>query len=338
MVEQLARLIHHGDLAACTISRVEGEHARTVYRAGGQQPLEILCKDADGVGLRTNGQLCARLAFKRRSHKALVSVGNSGIEYGSEYALAARPSAAEPCRGCFGIDVYAHAEFTLAFASVDGQHAVIGDAPERLVIMVIGLVRRLFVFIGGFDHDVGGILRKSAQIGDIFGVFGNCFGDDVCGARECALGRVEPCVGVDVGCGGIECTALDGRLHDNHVRKRLKPCLAGLLRAGQALFAIGLVEVLDALQLGGGLDFGSEFGRELALRIDECDDVLLALLEIAQIGESLIECTQCDIVQIARGFFSITGDKRNGVSLVDKLDGRFDVGWLKVEFVSELAC
>ena len=179
-------------------------------------------------------------------------------------------------------------------------------------------------------------MRKGAQVGDVLGVLGHRLGHDVRSAGECFLGRVEASLFVDVGCSGVECAALSGGLHDDHVGERLQACLAGLLRAGHALFAVGLVEVLDALELRGLANLLLELGRELALGVDEQDDVVFTLLKIAQVGQALVECTQGDVVHAARGFLAVARDKGNGVALVDELDGRLDVGGLKVELASEL--
>ena len=213
---------------------------------------------------------------------------------------------------------------------------MVGDAAQRLVKVVVGLVGSLLGGVGGLNDDVGGVLRKGAQVGDVLGVLGHRLGHDVGGAGECLLGRVEAGVLVDVGRGGVERAALGGCLHDDHVGERLQAGLAGLLRAGHALFAVGLVEVLDALELRGLANLLLELGREFALGVDEQDDVLFALLEIAQVGQALVERAQGDVVHAARCFLAVARDKGDGVALVDELDGRLDVGGLKVELAREL--
>ena len=230
-----------------------------------------------------NGEFGASLALQRGGHEALVTVGDGGIEDGREDALAAGPTAAEARRGGGAVDVHAHAELALALTAVDSQHAVVGYTAQRLVIAVVRLVGSLFGGVGGLDDDVGGVLRKGAQVGDVLRIFGHRLGHDVGGAGERLLGRVKAGLLVDVCRGGVERAALGRGLHDNHVGERLQACLAGLLRAGHALFAVGLVEVLDTLELRGLANLLLELGREFALGIDEQYDVLFALLKIAQV-------------------------------------------------------
>ena len=179
-------------------------------------------------------------------------------------------------------------------------------------------------------------MRKGAQVGDVLRVLGYRLGHDVGGAGERLLGRVEAGLLVDVCRGGVECAALGGCLHDDHVGERLQACLAGLLRAGHALFAVGLVEVLDTLELRGLANLLLEFGREFALGVDKQNDVLFTLLKIAQVGQALVEGAQGDIVHAARGLLAVARDKGDGVALVDELDGRLDVGGLKFELAGEL--
>ena len=213
---------------------------------------------------------------------------------------------------------------------------MVGNTAQGLVIAVVGLVGGLLGGIGCLDDDVGGVLRKGSQVGDVLGVLGHRLGHDVRRTRERLLGRVEAGLLVDVCRGGVERAALGRGLHDDHIGERLQAGLAGLLRTGHALFAIGLVEVLDTLELHGLADLCLELRRELALGIDEQDDVLLALLKIAQVGQALVECAQGDVIHAARCLLAVARDKGDGVALVDELDGRLDVGGLKVELAGEL--
>ena len=179
-------------------------------------------------------------------------------------------------------------------------------------------------------------MRECAQVSHAFWVFRNGFGHNVAGAGKCRLGRLEASILVDVCRGGIERATLGRGLHDDHIGERFQAGFAGLLGAGHALFAVGLVEVLDALELCGLANLLLELGREFALGIDKQDHVLLALLKIAQVGQAIVERTQGDVVHAARGFLAVARDEGNGVALVDELDGRFDVCGLKVELVGEL--
>ena len=216
---------------------------------------------------------------------------------------------------------------------------MVGDATQRLVVGVIGLVRRLFGGVCGFNYDVCGVLGKGTQVGDVLGVFGNDFCHDIRSSCKGFLRRVEAGFLVDIRCGGIDCrtSAFGVGLHDDHVCERFEARFARLLRACHTLLAIGLVEVFDALELLGFADLFLELGCELALSVDKHDDVFLALLEIAQVTQAFIESAERDIVHASGGFFAVTRDERNGVSLVDELDGGLDVGDFEIELLGELS-
>ena len=64
VVEQLAGLVHNGDLAAGAVARVEREHTGAADGARREQALEILGKDVDGLGLGADGELGAGLALQ----------------------------------------------------------------------------------------------------------------------------------------------------------------------------------------------------------------------------------------------------------------------------------
>ena len=106
--------------------------------------------------------------------------------------------------------------------------------------------------------------------------------------------------------------------------------------ARHALLAIGLVEVLDALQLLGFANLLLQLGREFALGIDEHDDILFALFKIAQVAQAFVERAEGDVIHAASRFFAVAGDKGDGIPLVDELDGCVDVGDFEIELASKL--
>ena len=289
--------------------------------------------------------VCARtvsLARTSRSreggHEALVAVRDRRVQDGREDALAARPAASQARHGGIRVDAHANAQLLLALAAVDRQHAVVGDLVRGLGEVVVGLVGALLVGVHGNGDDVGRVLGEGAQVGDVLGVLGHRLCHDVGCAGKRLLGRVEPGLrrlGRHEGRRGVERRSLGRDLHEDHVGERLEPRLARLLRARHALLAIGLVEVLDALHDRGGANLLLELGRELALRLDEQQDVRLALLEVAQVGEALVERAQGDVVHATRGLLAVARDEGDGVALVDELDGRLDGFRLEAELVGE---
>ena len=337
MVEQLARLVQHRDLAAGAVARVERNDAGAAHGTGREQALEVLGKDLDGVRLGPHREARADLALERGGHQALVAIRDGGLKDGGKDPLAARPAPPEPHHRGRLVHADAHAELLLSLSAVDRQHAVVGDLRGGLDVVVVRLVGGLLVSVHRHGDDVGRGLGEGAQVGDVLGVLRHHLRHNVGSARERPLRRVKARLGglrrhkarrlVDRG-------ALCCHLHEDHVGKRLQTRLARLLRARHALLAVGLVEVLHALELRGGPDLRLELGRELALGIDEENDVLLALLEVAEVGKALVEGAQGNVVHAARGLFAVARNEGDGVPLVDELDCRVD--GLRPE--AELAC
>ena len=217
---------------------------------------------------------------------------------------------------------------------------MVGNLARGLGEIVVGLVRRLLVRIHRSCDDLARTLGEGAQVGDVLRVLGNRLGHDVLSTRKGLFGRVVTGLGRLGGnvCGGrVERSrAVLGRdLHDDHVGERLEPRLASLLRARLPLLAVGLVEVLDALELRGGANLGLELGRELALDVDEDDHILFALFEITQVGKAVAQGAKRDVVHTARGFLAIARDEGNRVALVDEVDGRLNGSRLEVQLLRE---
>ncbi len=127
------------------------------------------------------------------------------------------------CSSRAGVNIHAHTQLALALAAVNREHTVVGDFAQGLVIVAIRLIGSRLVGIGGLDYDIGGVVRKCAQVSYAFWVFRNGFGHNVARAGKCRLGRLEASILVDVCRGGIERAALGRGLHDDHIGERFKP-------------------------------------------------------------------------------------------------------------------
>ena len=215
---------------------------------------------------------------------------------------------------------------------------MVGNLGRGLGEVVVGLIGGLLVRVHRHGDNVRRSLRKGAQVGHVLRVLGHDLGHYVRSARKRLLRRVKASLG------GlrrhkarrlVKDGALGGHLHENHVGKRLQARLARFLGSRHALLAVGLVEVLHALELRGGADLCLELRRELALGLDEEKDVLLALLKVAQVGEALVKGAQGDVVHAACGLLAVARDEGDGVALVDELDGCLDCLRLEAELLCE---
>ena len=118
----------------------------------------------------------------------------------------------------------------------------------------------------------------------MLGVVGDDLGHDVLGALQRRLGRGEAGLGVHEPRRLGERAQGVASLRQDEQRKGLQPRVARLRRAGGALLLVRLVQVLHTLHDRGVLDLRAQLGRELALLVDGPQHLVLAGLEIAQIG------------------------------------------------------
>ena len=284
-VEQLAVLVEHRHLAAGAVARVDGDDARAAHGALRKQALGVLGEHLDGVGLRALGEEAAHLAVERGGHEALVAVGRGLAQHGGEGACRVPDHAAlELFDG--GVCVHAHlrAQLALLLAAVHGEHAVVGDARERLREVVVRLVDGLLLRVDRFHGQRAGALGEAAQGLGVLGVVGDDLGHDVLGALQRRLGRGEAGLGVHEPGREVERRFVGAALRQDEQRKGLQPRVARLRRAGGALLLVRLVQVLHALHDRGVLDLRAQLGRELALLVDGAQHLVLAGLEVAQIG------------------------------------------------------
>ena len=324
VVEELAVLVQHGDLAARPVTGVERDHAGTTDGTLLQQALGVLGEDLDGVLLRAHGEVHAQLALERGCHEALVSVGDGSVELPRERPATTRVPALQALGRGLTVHAHAHAQLALTLTAIDGEDTVVGDGPGRLGELVIGLVRGLLVRIDGLRLDGGRLMRVLAQVRRVLGILRHELRHDVARAGERRLRRGEAALGVDVARGRRERTLPLHGLHENEVRERLEAGVTRLRRAGGPLLAERLVEVLNALERGRLLDALAELVRELALAVDHRDDVGLALLEVAQVGQAVVKRTQRDVIHTARGLLAVAGDEGDRRALIDEGDDGLD--------------
>ena len=58
--------------------------------------------------------------------------------------------------------------------------------------------------------------------------------------------------------------------------------------------------------------------RQLALLVDQPDDLALAILQIAQILQLLFDRPQLVLIQLAGHFLTVAGDKRNRIAFIQQ--------------------
>ena len=206
-----------------------------------------------------------------------------------------------------------------------------------------GLGIRLVHFVGFrfvlrlFSLDVGGgdfpVIEK--EISDFFArrrVVGDYFRNDILRARNCLVRRLDFFRYVFFRFPSYVQSFI---LREDGVRQRLKSLCDG---DGSARFALLLIRAVNILHFGkrdGFFEGGLDLVRELSLFPDRGGNLLLPLFEVAEIGEAVGQRAQHLVVAAARHFLPVTGDKGNGVPLVDERKDIFRVRRIEVEFLGD---
>ena len=239
---------------------------------------------------------------------------------------------ADDTRRTVGIDLNANLQKALALAAVQCQHAVTGYLVQRLCeVVILGVDAVLVLGLGAGDAAERTVV--AAQFGAAGSIIGDSLGDDIL-----RPGQRGGCVGdlvVEVRSGGFF-GVKRSVLFQNRVGQRLQAPGLGDAGAGLALGLIGAVDVLDLGQRLGFRQRGGQFGRHRALLSDGGGDLVLALIEAAQVFESVAEIAQHLIVHRAGGFLAVAGDERDGIALIDQLDCALHVFDVQIQLLSQL--
>ena len=206
-----------------------------------------------------------------------------------------------------------------------------GNFIDRLVIFIIHRIDALFFAVCGARLEHTGNGEQRAQTAANICVIRYVFRDNI----HSSVYRVFSCFNALFGIyivrrklcrrSGVE------SLSKNRVGEGLKPFFFGYRSACSALGSERAVNILNFRESRSLFESGFDFGSHLLLRGYRCTDLFPALVEVAQIFELLGELTQYLIVKCAVRFFSVSGNKRYRVALVDKFHCVFDLPALETE-------
>ena len=98
------------------------------------------------------------------------------------------------------------------------------------------------------------------------------------------------------------------------------------------------VNIVDFGECGSFLERGSDFFCEITSVFDQCTHFLSAAIEIAQVFESLINCTDGLVVKRAVFFFAVTRNERDGIAFVNQLYKFFYLPRLQIKLRSKYRC
>ena len=163
--------------------------------------------------------------------------------------------------------------------------------PDGFLVVVVGLINRLGFFIlgRGLEHSLphGG----AADVGAVLSVVGHPLRQDIPGAAYGLLRRLHALFLGNVR-GRRLFKGLLRHLHENQVRQRLQPFLFCDGGSGAAFGLIGAVQIFHRHQGGRRADLMFQLRGQFFLVADGGDHLLLAVLQVAQIAQALVQIAQ----------------------------------------------
>ena len=172
------------------------------------------------------------------------------------------------------------------------------------------------------------LVKLVADLPHEVGIGGHVVDDDGAGTREhcrCIrealgdellreLGRVSGCAG------------------EYLVDELLQPGFAGDGGLGAASGLVRQVQILETSLRGDLENAAAEFVGQLALLLDAAQDRGLAILELSQVVQLLLEGAQLGVVETTGDFLAVAGDEGDSGAFIEQGDGCSDAGRIHRQF------
>ena len=324
MAEELAGVIDYGDLAARANARVEAKNGQLPGGGRKQQVLQVFPKHPNGVRIGTLLQFQADFRRDRVVQQPLPGVFGRQIQLRGPVArLLVNPTLDQENRS-LRLQFDDEIQDAFGLAAPDGQHPVGGNRLHRLPVLVVHLELLLFVLAihGLFTNDDALFRHRPAQhLADI-GVIADGFGDDVTGSFQSLINVRDALCGVHKRSGERSERQFGRFLTPHVVRQRLQTLFPGNHGLGAAFGLVGQVQIFEFALVESGLNASLQLVCELTLLLNRGQDRLFAGHQVAKVQQFLFNFANLDFVEIAGGFLTISGDERDGGTLIQQFDGR----------------
>ncbi len=338
-VQHLPRGIHHRHLAPGAEPGIDPHHRVPGERRLAEQRAHVVREDANGVRLRSLGQMAAHVALNGREQQSLGSVLDGQHELLVQRRAVGGPERRADARPPVSLGhVHAHAEHLLGLAAVDGQDLVRTQPLDPQLERIVDLIRA--TRIASVPGRVVGVLPLGAEHArpqrllprhlPHVGMVADRLRHDV--ARPCQrLLHRRHLVAQEWRCDLLH-RLVRARLLKDQIGQPLQPLLAGHVRARAPLGLVGAVEVLELGQGAGGQQPLPQLGRHLSLLLDAGHDRLAAILQRAQSVQQLLQPAQLLLVEHARLLLPVAGDEGERVPLVEERDGGLGLLQADIQF------
>ena len=320
-VENLAGRVNDRHLAAVAVSGVKPHGDMTFDRRLHQQRTEVERKVVNGAFACLVGQGGTQLPFHAGGDQTVIGIIRGSADKGVGVAAGNQNGTADAQKRLLMVDFQRDLQKTFALTPVQGKHLMPLDFGQGLCKIIIKLINRGFLFLAlcgnGADdrHAPHQIAKRFADRR----VVGNHFRNNVRGAGKGIGHAVHAKLRIDKvlreNFGVRKPSFLREKLHG----EGLQTLFLRNGRAGAALRLIGTIEILQFRKGFGAFNGRRKLRRQFALGLNGAADLIPALRQIPQILQTVSQRAQRGIVHCAVNLLAVTGNKGDGVALVEKL-------------------
>ena len=160
-------------------------------------------------------------------------------------------------------------------------------------------------------------------------------GDDVVGSLQGIGNGLHALFRVDEVLGGVLRPGAVPLLCEQQGRQRFQTLLLCRGGAGAAFLLIGAVKILHLCQRFGAVNGGGQLCRQLSLLLNGIFYRLPALLQPPEVLETLFQRAERRVVHGAVKLFTVTGNKGNGIALVQQADDVLYIAGVFVKLIGK---
>ena len=325
VVQQAPLSVKADKLAPRAQPRIQSQNRLFAQRGCQQQLAQVFGKHTNGLGIGALARLDAHLRLHGQRQQALEAVGHSQPDLGGGGVLGLEEAAFQHRQAlAFGAED-AQAEDLLILSTTHGQDAVGGRPGDRLLPLEVVAVLLRLPGLGIETSNKGGAEDTFAcveptQLGAGTDVLADPFSDDVTGTGESVVDGGDFLVGADEGEGHrlrIAVVSLGEELSG----EQLQTLLAGHGGARAPLRAEGQIHILQRLDGARRLDPGAQLIGQHALVIERLQDRVTTLLQFCQLGQSVANGGDGNLIEAACLFLAVAGDEGDRAPFIEQGNG-----------------
>ena len=323
-VQHLAGAVHHRHLAAHAVAGIQSHGDLALHRRLHQQGLQVQGKLADGALAGLFRQCRPHFPFQRGVNEAVIGVlcgvfhkfhgRGAGLHYGPPQQRQRQ----------LPIQQDGGAEFFLLLPPVDGKDLMALQSAEGLLKLVVQAVNAVLLRSGEGTQGSPPLQQLPQALAD-GRIIADPLGDDVVGSLQGVGNGFHALFRVDEALGGFLWPGAVPLLCEQQGRQRFQPLLLCRGGAGAAFLLIGAVKVLHLCQRFGAVNGGGQLCRQLSLLLNGIFYRLPALLQPPEVLETLFQRAERRVVHGAVKLLTVTGNKGNGIALVQQANHVFHI-------------